>query len=93
MSKVHFDLQITGKVQGVWYRKSCRDTAIEMNLCGIVKNMPDGSVYCEAEGDIDNLIEFIAWCEAGPANARVDKVLKITGPVKNYPDFSIVRSF
>ncbi len=89
MSKQHFELYIKGKVQGVWYRKSCAQTANLLNIKGIVKNMPDGSVYCEAEGDIDRLIDFMAWCEIGPEHAKVDSVLKVEGEVKGYSNFSV----
>ncbi|MFY0675022.1 MAG: acylphosphatase [Bacteroidia bacterium] len=88
MSKRHFELYIKGKVQGVWYRNSCSDTAKMLGVFGIVKNMKDGSVYCEAEGDIDKLIDFIAWCEQGPELALVDSVLKVEGQVKGYSKFS-----
>lgn len=91
MSKQHLELQIRGKVQGVWYRKTCADAAKELNISGIVKNMPDGSVYCEAEGEIDQLIDFISWCEVGPEEAEVTSVLKVSGAVKNYTEFTIQR--
>lgn len=89
MSKQHFELYITGKVQGVWFRKSCAQVAQNLGVCGIVKNMPNGSVYCEAEGDIDQLIDFMAWCEQGPELAKVDSVLKVTGQVMGYSNFSV----
>lgn len=91
MSRQHFELQIRGKVQGVWYRKTCADTAHALNIKGMVKNMPDGSVYCEAEGEIEALIDFIAWCEQGPEEAEVTSVLKVSGALKGYEDFSIKR--
>lgn len=78
-------------MQGVWYRKTCSDTAKKLGIVGIVKNMPDGSVYCEAEGEIDRLIDFIAWCEIGPEEAEVSSVLKVSGTVKGYTEFSIQR--
>ena len=84
-------MQIRGVVQGVWYRKSCREKALELELAGIVKNMPDGSVYCKVEGEIDPLMAFIEWCKQGPPMAKVEKVTVINGPLKNYKSFEILR--
>jgi acylphosphatase len=89
MSKQHFELYIKGKVQGVWYRKSCANTANMLGVFGIVKNTRDGGVYCEVEGDIDKVIDFITWCEQGPELAQVESVLKVEGQVKGYSDFSV----
>ncbi|MBI1184148.1 acylphosphatase [bacterium] len=91
MTKKHFELYIKGRVQGVWYRKSCAEKATALGIYGLVKNMPDGSVYCEAEGQIDALIDFIDWCGQGPELARVESVLKVEGQVKNYTTFEIIR--
>lgn len=91
MSKQFFELHIKGKVQGVWYRKTCADQARLLNVTGFVQNMKDGSVYCEAEGGIDQLIDFIAWCEVGPPDAQVSEILKVSGAPKNYTSFEIKR--
>jgi len=41
MEQLHLDLSITGKVQGVWYRKSAVAKAIELGLKGYAQNLPD----------------------------------------------------
>lgn len=89
MSNQFFELHIKGKVQGVWFRKFCAEEAKRLGIKGYVKNMKDGSVYCEAEGDIENLIAFIEWCEVGPKLAMVDSVLKVSGAPKGFSDFEI----
>lgn len=89
MSKKHFELYIKGKVQGVWFRKTCQQVANDLGLFGLVKNMADGSVYCECEGNIESLIDFMSWCEIGPEKAVVEQVLKVEGQVKNYSSFEI----
>lgn len=89
MSKSFFELHISGKVQGVWYRKSCQQKARELNISGFVRNEANGTVYCEAEGDIEDLMRFISWCEKGPENAQVENVQKISGNPKGFSDFEI----
>ena len=67
-------LVITGKVQGVFYRRDTQREAYKLNLGGFVKNEPDGSVYAEAEGPENQVGALIRWCRRGPAHARVEDV-------------------
>ena len=41
----------TGRVQGVGFRASTRQIACEFEVSGYVKNLADGRVMVEAEGD------------------------------------------
>jgi acylphosphatase len=66
---------VTGRVQGVFFRESTRRKAIELGLCGWVRNLPDLSVEWVAEGDASDVQALIRWCrEGGPMMARVDRV-------------------
>ncbi|MFO8034540.1 MAG: acylphosphatase [Candidatus Bipolaricaulota bacterium] len=65
---------IYGYVQGVFFRASARDKALNLGLTGYVRNLPDGSVELEAEGEDDSLRELISWCHHGPPAARVERV-------------------
>lgn len=67
-------LTISGKVQGVFYRKSAAAQARIIGITGFVKNMPDGNVYAEAQGTENQLNAFLSWCQRGPERARVDNV-------------------
>lgn len=87
----HLNLKITGKVQGVWYRKSTHDEALRLGLKGFVRNEPDGSVYAEAEGPEDLLKEFVAWCKKGPMLARVSEVKVTEGRLEHFTAFRVVR--
>jgi acylphosphatase len=85
----HINLKITGKVQGVWYRKSTFDEARRLGLKGFVRNQPDGSVYAEAEGEAEILDQFIAWCKVGPRLARVMEVKVEEGPIEHFDSFEV----
>lgn len=67
-------LRITGKVQGVWYRASAKDKALELGLRGRVWNEPDGAVGAIIQGDEIQTAAFIGWCWEGPPMARVEEV-------------------
>ncbi len=81
-------LLILGRVQGVFYRACAMETAQRLGLTGWVRNLPDGGVEALAEGKREALEEFVAWCEAGPPAARVDKVearwLEPTGELSTF---------
>jgi acylphosphatase len=67
-------ITITGKVQGVFYRQSAKEKALELGITGVVKNMPDGSVHIMASGTKDQLNQLVAWCKQGPPRAVVSAV-------------------
>ena len=82
-------LNIRGRVQGVGFRYYTIMKAKEFGITGYVMNMPDGSVFIEAEAGEDALDQFILWCERGPVSARVDKLDITPGVYKGYQGFSI----
>ncbi len=87
----HYNLRITGKVQGVWFRASTRDKAREVGVNGFVRNEPDGSVYAELEGEESDVQELIDWCHKGPERARVEEVEVEEGSSKGFDDFEVRR--
>ncbi|KAJ1684531.1 hypothetical protein LUZ63_020286 [Rhynchospora breviuscula] len=74
MSDHAVDLKITGRVQGVSYRWTCRQEAERLGVTGWVRNEPDGSVAAHAEGERDAVEALVGWCRSGPSGARVDDV-------------------
>lgn len=89
MTKKAAILNVYGKVQGVGFRFYTHKKAIELQISGFVKNMADGSVYIEAEGESAQLEEFVNWCEIGPSWARVSKIERQNTPPANYSGFSV----
>lgn len=68
-------LHVSGRVQGVFFRREAQREALKLGLTGFVRNRDDGSVYAEAEGSETAVGSFIRWCRRGPENARVENVL------------------
>lgn len=71
-ARVH--LLVSGRVQGVAFRAYTVDEARRLGLAGWVRNLPDGRVEAEAEGERDALLRLVRFCERGPPAARVDRV-------------------
>jgi len=67
-------IHITGRVQGVFFRKSAREMGQRLGLAVTAENLDDGSVRIEATGEIPALQEFSHWCATGPPQAIVTNV-------------------
>jgi acylphosphatase len=65
---------VSGRVQGVWFRESCRDAAVAAGASGWVRNLADGTVEAVFEGPEAAVERVVAWCREGPPRARVDEV-------------------
>ena len=84
-------IKIYGEVQGVNFRFSTKAKADELGIFGMVKNMDNGSVYIEAEGEKKALEKFTAWCKTGSPWAKVEEAkIDYIKKLKNYQEFSIV---
>ena len=81
---------ISGKVQGVWYRKFVSEKAKEKGFRGYVKNLPDGKV--EAVANIENderLKEFIKILEEGSPYSIVENIEYFEITPQLFSDFEI----
>ena len=73
-NKARVHLLIHGRVQGVFFRYETKKTAESLDLTGWVKNNPDNTVECVAEGEKDKLEKLVKWCNEGSDSAKVEKV-------------------
>ena len=65
---------VTGRVQGVFFRATTRHKALELDISGRARNLPDGSVEVIACGDENKVREFEEWLWVGPQHANVTNV-------------------
>lgn len=86
---MHYKIKVQGKVQGIFYRASTKEMAQKLEIKGFVKNLEDGSVYIEAEGDKARLDELVGWCHKGPPGALVLKVEFSEGEGQQFNAFEI----
>jgi acylphosphatase len=90
---VHFKICIYGRVQRVGFRYHTKKTALQSGIRGFVRNQPDGSVYCEAEGSADAVAQFISWCHTGSPWAQVERVITTEGNVQGFASFEILNGW
>lgn len=65
---------VSGRVQQVGFRQSCRSKARSLDLVGWVRNLNDGRVEIFAQGQPEDVDRLITWAWSGPASARVSGV-------------------
>jgi acylphosphatase len=65
---------VRGRVQGVGFRASVQHEGERLGLAGWVRNLNDGGVEVEAEGERAALDRLLAYLKRGPRTARVDSV-------------------
>jgi len=72
VSRIH--AIISGTVQGVFYRASTQNEAKKMDLTGFVRNLPDGTVEMEVQGESDKIDRLLEWCRMGPPDSNVTRI-------------------
>lgn len=72
MRRVH--LVITGRVQGVLFRRYAQTKARELGVTGWAKNALDGDVEMVCEGKEKDIILLISLIRQGPSMAYVKDV-------------------
>lgn len=86
-------LQISGRVQGVFFRAWTAESARRLGLAGWVRNRFDGSVEAVFEGPAGKVDEMVERCRRGPDHARVDSILDDYGePVEGLSGFEVRSS-
>jgi acylphosphatase len=63
-----------GRVQGVFFRDSCRREASAHRVSGWVANREDGAVEAVFEGEPAAVQALVDWTRQGPPRARVIKL-------------------
>jgi acylphosphatase len=69
-----FTAIVHGQVQGVGFRFFVRNHAINLNLTGWVRNLPEGSVETQAFGPIPDLERLLHYINTGSVGSRVEQV-------------------
>lgn len=87
----HYVIKVTGTVQGVYFRDTCKAVADQLGVKGFVRNNTDGSVYIEAEGDDFALASFLEFCHEGPDRAEVTSVDHTEDALQHFQNFAVLR--
>ncbi|MGO8969671.1 MAG: acylphosphatase [Myxococcaceae bacterium] len=89
MSRRRIHVILSGRVQGVFFRRATVEVAERLGLAGWVQNLGDGRLELEAEGSEEALDAFLAFCRRGPEAARVDQLLVVHKPARDEVGFRL----
>jgi acylphosphatase len=89
VSTIRVHVVVHGRVQGVWFRDSCRREALERDVAGWVGNRLDGTVEAVFEGEEAAVAEMVAWCRIGPPRADVTGVEVVEEPPEGLVGFRV----
>ncbi len=80
---------VSGLVQGVFFRDTCRRTARAEGVAGWVRNLPDGRVEAVFAGDADHVERVVRGAHTGPRDARISGVQVTDESVEGLTGFTI----
>ncbi len=81
---------ISGRVQGVGFRYFAKDVADREGVTGWVRNLPDGRVEAQVEGEDEAVTRVERALRHGPGGARVQTVIVDSdAPSGAYHGFSV----
>jgi acylphosphatase len=86
---VRYRVLISGRVQGVFFRDTCRRVAEQHGVAGWVRNLPDGRVEAVFEGPAEAVRHLVDWAHTGPRLAAVDAVAIQPEPAEGLSAFRI----
>ena len=78
-----------GRVQGVFFRDSCRREASAHRVSGWVANREDGALEAVFEGEPAAVLALVDWTRQGPPRARVIKLEVIEEEPRGELGFSV----
>ena len=88
----HWNIQVRGRVQKVFFRASTKAVADQLGVKGFVMNKPDGSVYIEAEGNTFGLESLLEFCQEGPEGAIVESVdYQEVDALQGFKNFEVIK--
>lgn len=89
MSKKRIHIFYSGRVQGVGFRFTAEDFALNLGLMGWVRNLPDGRVEIECEGEEEKLKKFLENIKDYFSRYIRDIDLEWSEAAGEYKDFEI----
>lgn len=80
---------VSGRVQGVFYRRFCQQHATQLGITGWARNLPDGGVEVHAFGEEQQLQHYATKLKKGPFAARVTQLIAEDIPHEDHAAFMI----
>lgn len=93
MNNKQIHIYISGRVQGVFFRKFVKNKADQLGLTGFTQNLTDGRVEVVAQGKEESLYDLVRFCQIGSKGSDVKEVEIINEiPEFTFDTFELIRS-
>ena len=86
---VRYRVLVSGRVQGVFFRDTCRRLALAHGVSGWVRNLPDDQLEAVFEGRAEDVDRLVEWAHHGPSRAMVAHVAVQAEPPEGLTTFVI----
>lgn len=86
---IRYRVLVSGRVQGVFFRDTCRQMAERHGVSGWVRNLPDGTVEAVFEGPAAAVGHLVEWSRRGPRSAVVEDVRVEAEPPEGISGFRV----
>jgi len=86
---VRYRVLVSGRVQGVFFRDTCRRLALAHGVSGWARNLPDGKLEAVFEGRAEDVDRLVEWAHHGPSRAMVAHVAVQAEPPEGLTTFVI----
>ena len=86
---IRYRVLVSGRVQGVFFRDTCRRLAEQHGVAGWVRTLPDGRVEAVFEGPAEDVGRLVDWSRHGPRYAAVDDIEVQAEPPEGLAEFRI----
>ena len=81
---------IEGRLQRMNFRLQTQQQAQKLGLVGFVRNLSDGRIEIEVQGEEDKIDEMLAWCQQEPHSSQIKSIFyRFDEPTKHYSDFMV----
>jgi acylphosphatase len=84
-------INVTGTVQGVFFRKFIKDSADKFRVRGFVRNLDNGQIEIVAEGKDENVNSLLSTCSRGPLHSEIKNVESREIRYQGFDRFKILR--
>ena len=88
MEKVLARILIEGRLHGMNFRYQTQQKASQLGLVGFVRNLSDGRIEIEAQGEKEEVEQLLAWCQQEPYSSQIRSIMfRYDDPTKGYTEF------
>lgn len=83
-------VSVSGRVQGVWFRRFTQQKAESYGVVGWVRNLTDGRVQALLCGDEKSVRHVESWMSQGPELSNVAELISEQTEWQEYAEFSVL---